>query len=107
MPFLNKTSKDVGTVPVTVYSVPTGLESIVLEMDVCNVSQIGVSVTVEFFDDSESQVSHIVKNLPVPTGASIRVIAGQKIVMNGDDEIRVYSNTADSIDVVFSVLEAI
>jgi ribosomal protein L6P/L9E len=45
-----------------------------------------------------------VKNAPVPSGSALKVVAGQKIVLNGDDKVQVYA-TAATVDVVASILE--
>jgi len=45
-----------------------------------------------------------VKNAPVPSGSALKVVSGQKIVLNGDDKIQVYASAA-TVDVVASILE--
>ena len=47
---------------------------------------------------------HIVKNAPVPAGGALKVVSGQKVVLNGDDQVIVYA-TASTVDVVCSILE--
>lgn len=49
---------------------------------------------------------HLIKNAPIPTGSSLVVVGGeQKIVMVTGDRIEVQSDTANSMDVVMSLLE--
>ena len=47
----------------------------------------------------------LVKDAPIPTGASLKVIDGQKLVLETGDYIRLTSDTATSADVVLSILE--
>ena len=92
--------------PTTVYTANNGsaVNSILIELDVANTGTSAVSATVMVYDDSAATEYHIVKNAPIPAGGALKVVSGQKIVLNGDDEIRVYAS-ASTIDVVASVLE--
>jgi ribosomal protein L6P/L9E len=56
------------------------------------------------YDSSATTEYHIVKNAPVPSGGALKVVSGQKVVLNGDDEVRVYA-TAATVDVICSILE--
>lgn len=105
MPFLSKTGSQIGTVTEAVYTVPATLTSIVLELDVTNVAQTGISVNVQIYDADTTNTVSLAYGLPIPIGSSAKIIAGQKIVLNENDEIRVTSNVASSTDVVLSVLE--
>lgn len=105
MPFINKTGSSIGTVTQNIYTVPATKSSIILELDVCNIAQVGVTVDVELYDYDNDQSVKLVSNIPIPVGSTVKVIDGQKIVVNEFDEVRLTSNTADSIDVIASVLE--
>ena len=115
--FRNRTLTGVGTSATILYATPDGKTSIVLELDVANTTTSVVEATVELLDYSDASGSgvgtnwkHIVKNAPVPSGGSLMVIAGQKIVLEErsggtGDAIRVTSSAATSIDVVSAILE--
>ena len=92
--------------PTTVYTANNGsaVNSILIELDIANTGTSGVTATVLVYDSSGTASYHIVKNAPIPAGGALKVVSGQKIVLNGDDEIRVYAS-ASTIDVVASVLE--
>ena len=92
--------------PTTVYTANNGsaVNSILIELDIANTGTSGVTATVLVYDSSGTASYHIVKNAPIPAGSSLKVVSGQKIVLNGDDEIRVYAS-ASTVDVVESVLE--
>jgi len=107
MPFLNKTGSSIGTSTSTIYTVPGGKSSIILELDVANISNTGIIANVELYDSDEATTVSFASSLPVPVGSSARVISGQKIVMNENDEIRVTSNVSSSVDVIMSLLEDI
>lgn len=92
--------------PTTVYTANNGsaVNSILIELDIANTGTSGVTATVLVYDSSGTASYHIVKNAPIPAGSSLKVVSGQKIVLNGNDEIRVYAS-ASTVDVVASVLE--
>jgi hypothetical protein len=92
--------------PTTVYTANNGsaVNSILIELDVANTGTSGVTVSVILYDNSGTASYHIVKNAPIPSGGALKVVSGQKVVLNGDDQIRVYGSAA-TVDVVASILE--
>ena len=92
--------------PTTVYTANNGsaVNSILIELDVANTGTSAVQISVVVYDNSATTEYHIVKNAPVPSGGALKVVSGQKIVLNGDDQVRVYA-TASTVDVVCSILE--
>ena len=92
--------------PTTVYTANNGsaVNSILIELDVANTGSSGVQVSVMIYDSSGTAEYHIVKNAPIPAGGALKVVSGQKVVLNGDDEVRVYASAA-TVDVVASILE--
>src|SRR6056300_904853 len=83
--------------PTDVYTANNGsaVNSILIELDIANTGTSAVSVTVLVYDSSASTTYHIVKNAPVPVGSALKVVSGQKIVLNGDDKIQIYASSAD------------
>ena len=92
--------------PTTVYTANNGsaVNSILIELDVANTGSSAVQITVQIYDSSGTASYHIVKNAPLPAGGALKVVSGQKVVLNGDDQVRVYA-TASTVDVVCSILE--
>lgn len=97
----------VGTSNSTVYNPTTAnIQSTVIGMSVCNIANTPVEATVLLYQSSTANTCHILKEAIVPVGSSIVPVGGdQKLVLNANDSIIVYSNTAASVDVVLSVLE--
>ena len=48
---------------------------------------------------------HLIKNVPIPAGSTLKVISGQKIVAEQNDVVKVYASNASSVDAVLSILE--
>ena len=49
---------------------------------------------------------HIIKDAPIPAGSTLKVVSGQKIVLNGGDKFYAYAS-AGTCDVIASVLEGV
>ena len=95
--------------PTDVYTSATGgsgVNSILIELDIANTGNSAVSVTVLVRDTSASASYHVVKNAPVPVGSTLKVVSGQKIVLDQADKVKVYA-TASTVDVIASILEGV
>jgi len=92
--------------PTDVYTANNGsaCNSILIELDVANTGTTAVQVSILVRDSSANASFHIVKNAPLPVGSSLKVVSGQKVVLNGNDKVQIYA-TANTVDVVASILE--
>ncbi len=105
--FANAQKVGVTTVQ-TVYTAAAGKTCIMLELDIANTTSAVVEASVQMLDKSVNANyatggRHIVKNAPVPAGGSLMVIAGQKIVLEPTDIVKVTATGA--VDVVAAILE--
>mgnify|MGYP003306680098 CR=1 FL=1 len=105
--FKNAIKAGVGTTAVEVYAPPTSKSSILIECDIANkhTSAITASVTVTDVSTSPDTVGYLVKDAPIPVGGSLQAIAGQKIVLEPEDKLKVQTSVNGSADVVCSILE--
>lgn len=106
--FKNAMKKSVGNTSSTIYTAPAGA-AYLIECDVACTGDSGVQISVSLVDSSapeNEQEVFLVKNAPVPTGSSIQVIDGQKVVLESGDSIKVKCETAgQTVDVVLSLVE--
>ena len=49
---------------------------------------------------------HIVKDAPVPSGSTLKIVAGQKVVLNSNDKVITYAR-AGTVDVIAGVLQEV
>tara|TARA_B100000214_G_C23946514_1_gene618240 strand:- start:1025 stop:1693 length:669 start_codon:yes stop_codon:yes gene_type:complete len=49
---------------------------------------------------------HIVKDVPIPANSTLKIVAGQKIVLNGGDKVYAYASAAHC-DVIGGILEGV
>ena len=103
--FKNAIIKDVGTVPITVYSPPIGTNTIVLGLNLANLIDSVVKVTVTL-QDTTSVSGYIVKDVMIAPNSSLRILsAGEKLIVASQSPLQVNADIADSIDVVMSYVE--
>jgi len=103
-----------GTSASTVYTVPStgsvAMETVVIGIYLSNTGTTGVtsSVFLDAFASAADDI-YIVKDATVPAGATLEVISGGKLVVQGNgvtnDIIKVSCGTASSLDATVSVLE--
>ena len=99
-----KNAQAVGVTSVTtIYTAPAAKTSILLELDIANTTGSVVEANVEIFDTSASTDAFLVKNAPVPAGGTLQVVAGQKIILEATDIVKVTATGA--VDVVAAILE--
>lgn len=103
--FKNAIVTSVGTTASNVYVTPAGNTSICIELDVSNRTTSTISANVMIVDSSTGNTAFIVQLAPIPAGSALQVVAGQKIVLEAGDQIRVQSTSASSLDAIGSILE--
>ena len=114
--FKNVTAQAIGTTATVVgfsTGVPDNSQVTCIGMTCANILDevINVDVTLEVFVNggTNTGITHIVKNAPIPSGGSLVLLGGdQKVVMQdtaGGNQIKVKSNRASSVDVILSYLE--
>lgn len=103
--FKNYIAVGVGTTANAVYSPTTsGIQATVIGMTIANITIAPIYVDV--FLSSGSANAHVVKAALVPTGGALVPIGGdQKLVVEQNDVLYVKSDTANSADIILSVLE--
>ena len=105
--FKRKFSTSIGTTATAVggYSVLLDVQTTAIGLALANVtaSQVTVSVTL---NTQAGDTIHIIKDAPIPSGGALIPIGGdQMVVMEHNDQIKVVSDTASSVDAILSILE--
>ena len=89
----------------TVYASPAAKVSIILECDIANTTAAAIDASVVITDTSGGVSSYLVKEAPIPAGGALKVISGQKIVLEATDIIKAAASAASSADCIVSILE--
>ena len=102
--FERSIARNVGTSAVTIMTSNSDDTNIGLNLANVHTSQITVSV----FVTVSGADYYWIKNAPIPEGSSLQILdGGGKFVLQSGDAVKVQSNTANSVDVWMSVVDAI
>lgn len=97
-------AKNVGTSASTLTTVSSGTSTIT-SLVVTNTTSSPITTDVYF---TRSAVDYyLIKGATVPVGGSLEAISGNRIVLIASDVLKVLTSTANSADVVASVLTAV
>ena len=102
--FKLKTKANVGVSTSNVYTVPSATTTVVIGVTLANTSgssiNVGVGVTRASTDDVK-----LIKNVPIPQGASFEFMAGNKVVLETTDTLTAESDVSNSLDVALTIME--
>ena len=90
-----------------VYTSPTSTKSILIGGTFANNTNNQVRLTVEGYDNSAGVGAAIASKIPVPAGSSFVISDTGKTLLEGNDVLRVYCDTANAIDVSLSILTGV
>ncbi len=93
--------------PTTSYTSASATKSILIGGTFANNTANSVNLTVTVYDNSTATESQLASKIPVPTGSSFVISDAGKTVLEGDDEVRVYCDVENAIDVNLSILKGV
>ena len=91
----------------TSYTSTAGEKAILIGGTFANNTGSSVNLTVSTYDASSAVESQIASKIPVPYGSSFVISDTGKTLLEGLDEVRVYCDTANAIDVNLSILKGV
>jgi hypothetical protein len=107
--FKLKTKAGIDASLVKVYTVPSSTTTVIIGLTIANIK--GASITADakiVSDTSDTETNadvYLAKDIPLPTGSSVEVMAGNKIVLQATDEVWVKGSVTDAVDVILSIME--
>ena len=102
--FRRYTSNDVGTAASTLFTADS--YDTVVGISVANVTASAVVASV-YINDGSNDI-YLIKDAPIPAGSALQVLdGGAKFVVQSGDALKVVSDTASSLDVWVSTVDAI
>ena len=93
--------------PTTSYTSPAATKSILIGGTFANNTNSSVNLTVESYDQSAGVGVAIASKIPVPAGSSFVISDTGKTLLEANDELRVYCDTANAVDVSLSILTGV
>ena len=95
--------------PLTLYTVPSSPTSVVLGLMLCNIHTSQVTADVQLVSDTSdtetNETVFLAKDIPIPAGSSIELLAGNKVVMQTTDVLKIDCDTSAKIDATLSIME--
>jgi len=101
--FTNAIFRNVGVSEQVVYTPPGGKKSIVLQLDIANVTNGDVHAT--YYIKRSGTAYNGAKTALIGAGTTLQAIYGQRMVLLDGDSLCVVSDTATSLDITCSLLE--
>jgi|TARA_Y100000389_G_C17283731_1_gene424318 hypothetical protein len=107
--FKLKTKANIDASLTTVYTVPSSTTTVIIGCTVANVKGASVTADVQLVTASSSGENaddvYIVKAIPLPAGSSVEIMAGNKIILEAGDVIKVKGSVTDAVDAILSIME--
>jgi len=107
--FKLKTKAGIDASLVTVYTVPGSTKTVIIGLTIANVKGSSVTADAQIVTASSSGENadnvYIAKSIPLPSGSSIEIMAGNKIVLEAGDIVKVKSSVSNGVDAILSVME--
>ena len=89
------------------YTSPAATKSILVGGTFSNNTNNSVNLTVEIHDSSSNTAVGLAQKIPVPAGSSFVISDTGKTLLEANDSVRVYCDSANAIDVSLSVLQGV
>ena len=107
--FKLKTKAAIDTSLVAIYTVPADTRTIVLGLTISNIQGGSVTADAQIATASSSGENaddvYIIKSVPLPAGSSIEVMAGNKLVLEAGDVVKVKGSVTNAVDALLSIME--
>ena len=107
--FKLKTKAAIDASLVSVYTVPANTTAVVIGLTIANIKGSSVTADAQLVTASSSGENadnvYVIKDVPLPTGASIEVMAGNKIVLEAGDIVKVKGSVTNAVDAILSIME--
>jgi len=90
-----------------IYTAPsaTGSEkTVIIGMTFANTSGTSITVTV-LIENSDGDNITFLKGAPIPSGGSLEVMAGNKLILESSDILKAYASASTSCDCALSYME--
>ena len=98
--------------PYTIYTTPSSTATVILGLVLANIHTSQVTAEVEIVSDTSgggraatNGTSFVIKDAPIPVGSSLELLAGNKVILETTDAIRVDCSVADKLSGTLSIME--
>ena len=107
--FKLKTKAGIDASLVTIYTVPANTTTVIIGLTISNIKGSSVTSDAQIVTASSSGENaddvYLVKDIPLPTGSSIEIMSGNKIVLEAGDIVKVKGSVTNAVDALLSIME--
>jgi hypothetical protein len=109
--FKLKTKANIDASLVAVYTVPSSpsTTTVIIGCTIANVKGASVTADVQIVTASSSGENaddvYVAKSIPLPSGSSVEIMSGNKIILQPGDIVKVKSDTTNGVDAILSIME--
>ena len=93
----------------TLYTCAGSTTTVVLGLMLCNVDTsqrlVDVQIVSDTSDTETNQTVFAIKDAPIPAGSTLEVMAGNKVVLQTTDVLKIDCDVAAKIDATLSIME--
>ena len=86
-------------------------KSILIGGTFANLTENDINVSVEIFDNSAAgtanSTSLLASDIPIPSGSSFVISEAGKTVLEQNDQVKIYCDTANAVDVTLAILSGV
>ena len=98
--------------PEDLYTTPSSTTTVVIGLIIANIHTAQVTASVKLVSDTSgggraatNTTTFLLKDAPIPVGASLEILAGNKVVLETGDNIEIDCSVADKVSVTMSIME--
>ena len=100
--------------PYVMYTVASSTTTVVLGLVLSNINTTAVTAEVELVSTTSSRggannvangTSFLIKDVNIPTGSSLEILSGGKVVLEAGDKIQIDWSVADKLSGTLSIME--
>ena len=96
----------IGTNPTDVVEIGAGVRATVIGCNLANITDYDTVIVDIQVVGADTTVAYYVKGLAIPPNSSVKIITqGEKLILPAETELRIVSDTADSVDATVSYVE--
>ena len=107
--FKLKTKANVDSSLASVYTTPGSTTTVIIGLTIANVKGASITADAKIVTASSSGENaddvHVVKDIPLPAGSSVEIMAGNKIILEAGDVVQVKGSTSNCLDAILSIME--
>ena len=94
------------------YTCPGSTTTAVLGLVMSNVHTSQVTASVKLVSDTSgggrsatNTTTFLLKDAPIPTGSSLEILSGNKVVLEATDKLQIDCSVADKVSITLSIME--